>query len=260
MMEHNDRPMLLLAEPDTVRPVYRRRSRAKHLKKHKRRMLIRLAVFCLAMTVVTILMPVGGSFSFYTSSGTVETNPMAAAKFTPDVTYITDSVKNGNKADYGLSDTDIVVAAFTVSDGTGGNLSEVKLDCDVSLQLQGKVKVNIDGSTFTVVPEDQDKLNALDNLKVKMMCNISGSYTELTNNYSAPMTMAMIPVDQTKNLNGDWHFDLGNDFQSGKTVTCVIAVDTSGFTYTGSDSFTFGKPDGTPDGYQNLTVTVNQVD
>lgn len=257
MMEHNDRQMILLAEPDMEESVLHRRSRAKHLKRRRRRFGFRLGISCLTMLMVIALMSVGGTFSKYTSQSPELTIPsLKAAEFHPNVSYITNTVKNAeNKAEYGLEETDVVVAAFTVSSAVDGKISEVSLNCNVTLQLQGKVNVQIDDTNYQVLPGDREKLNALDHLKVKLLCNVNGGYQEISN--TAPSPMALIPVAQTKNLNGVWDFALNNDFQNEKVVTCVIAIDTSEFTYSGEEAFTFSKPEGMISD-ENLVVTVSQ--
>ena len=159
------------------------------------------------------------------------------------------------KQDMG-KDTDVVVAAFTVSSAVDGKISEVSLNCNVILQLQGKVNAQINpDDNYQVLPEDREKLNALDHLKVKLLCNVNGEYQEISN--TAPSPMALIPVVQIKNLNGVWDFALNNDFQTEKEVTCIIAIDTSEFTYSGEETFTFSKPDGMISD-ENLVVTVSQ--
>ena len=258
MIEYNEKKAVQPEEPDIKPSKLSRRYRPKYLKKPEKRKSLR-ALTCFALIFAALTASVAGTYAKYISP-TVEIPPFSiqAAAFVysaekyPNIQDIKD-----NKSSYGLQEKDEVLTAFTVSNAKDGKISEVSMDIDVELQLMGYTTIRFDDN-YTVVEEDKAKTDALKGLKIKLMCNADGSYKEVENNYH-PISPASFTAEQSEDLGGNWHIEMGNNIREEKTVTCVLAVDTSAFTYSGKEQFTFGKPKGMPDTYQNLSVTVNQA-
>ena len=282
MMEHNDRQMILLAEPDMEESVLHRRSRTKHLKRRRRRFGFRLGVSCLSMLVITALLSVGGTFSKYTTSGgTEEALSIQTGTFASSGEDITDTVRT-NKMTYGLADTDVVVAAFTIRNSKAGKTSVVDLNVDVNLiGLSGQytAQAQFSGSTLEFQTEEMAKnakfVSALkSSLKVGTLED--GVFTPLEqqptptaitysedNSLENPeygiMPAAFTPFPFVADCSNHWNNAFTILSTDSRTYVGIIIIDTNitdveygKLTYTGPDLLLNA-------GNQNLVVTVNQA-
>lgn len=282
MTDHNDRPMILLPKPDTVQPVLGWSHRAKHLKKRRGRKLFRLGVSCLSMLVITALLSVGGTFSKYTTSGgTEEALSIQTGTFASSGEDITDTVRT-NKTPYGLADTDVVVAAFTIRNSNAGKTSVVDLNVDVNLiGLSGQytAQAQFSGSTLEFQTEEMAKnakfVSALkSSLKVGTLED--GVFTPLEqqptptaitysedNSLENPeygiMPAAFTPFPFVADCSNHWNNAFTILSTDSRTYVGIIIIDTNitdveygKLTYTGPDLLLNA-------GNQNLVVTVNQA-
>lgn len=299
MMEHNDRQMILLAEPDMEESVLHRRSRTKHLKRRRRRFGFRLGVSCLSMLVITALLSVGGTFSKYTSqSPEIGIPSKTVGAFKNNVDFITAQVKENTSA-YSLKDTDVLVSAFKITNYSGETSSVVDLNVDVEMYLSGKYTYH-QVVTFpegypenpllrpTVEASDSNKNSTDAVYKNVNFCNGLKSYlvigkmqddtfvetNRLPNTSASPISapgisvMALPPVESdipiTIDLGATWTNFYTFTANKQEKLICLIIVDTNVTDDSGAP-IKYTGPDLTLSGNQqgndesNLTVTVSQA-
>lgn len=262
MMEHNDRPMILLAEPDTVKPVNRRHSRAQHLKKRRGRTLFRLGVSFFTMLVLTAMLPLGGTFSKYTSqSPELTIPPLTAGSFAFKATEMTKEEMGNYGNTIGLSENEILAYAFTVSNSdTSGKVSDVDMTCN--LDFRAKMNLDIMGDWKDVT---LGNLYNVVSAEIKVYLYVDGTkVTELqTDGLSAAATVDNPVIDDpmpiATYLPYPLNYYLRNSdaisFKAGQsaTHTCAIVFDVSAY------EFSSDIPVVNPDIDPTITITANQV-
>ncbi len=261
----------------------------KHLKNHRHIRAIHLLALCYLLIAAT-LMSTSVSFSKYSSSSDISVQSATVASFNSSVNELSneefEKIKNDKvtRTTYGLSDSDVVVSAFKVSNANEKGVSEVALSCDVSITLSGNVTFNVTYDSTVgdngglLYNSESDRLNfeALgtfrDNGESKFKLIVfdnstnmlNGSYNPIasksilpnsSNNVPMPIISfpTTLPVDML--FNPEWTNNIKFAANEEKSYTCIVAIDTSELKYTG-EPFTLRSPNSS----DNLTVTVNQVD
>lgn len=258
----------------------------KHLKKHRHIRAIHLFALCYLL-IAAMLMSTSGSFAKFTETSPVSVQSATVASFNYTVNQITgealEKIKTDptTRNDYGLSDSDVVVCAFEVSNADAeGNISDVALSCDVELGLTGKFTMHMVEQSDGIAeydPEDMNNYKRLGNLSdyidlvykynttshsisVKSL-DRSSNKNFVTNSDNIPMLMyagEVLEIERTINLSPKWtdviNLPLSNN---NDTITCIVKIDMEELGYTGEPiNFTALNPNDP----ENLKITVNQVD
>lgn len=286
MTENKDMPIDRTAEAETemLRPLDHRGG---NLKTHGGKKLLRAAAVCLAVTAVTAMLSVGGSFSKYKSeTGEIQLPTLQAGRFNPTVTFdgVKDKVEQ-EKQKYGLKDTDVVVDAFTVSAGD----SEVDISVDVNLHgLSGTVNLGtyefdpLSGGGTTQIPNEYlsgaTYLNSLESSLIVGTLDDGGNFTKLDKQptpvpepasapaaFDAPeydvmpvasMTMPFIVSAEYSN---EWQDAFTIPSNDTKKYVVIVVIETE-ITIEGLDGYEYKGPSVSLAGNSNnLTVTVNQA-
>lgn len=165
MIEYNEKKAVQTEEPDIKPHKLFRRYRPKYLKKPEKRKSLR-ALTCFALVFAALMASVAGTYAKYISDPvTIPSFSVEAAKFAPNVTFLSQDEINNNKSDYDLANTDVVVGAFNVSNNSNGKQSEVDLSVDVDLRLKAEnaytyhLKTDFDMSTLQQTTVFSDKYN-----------------------------------------------------------------------------------------------------
>lgn len=267
MMEHNDRQMILLAEPDMEESVLHRRSRAKHLKRRRRRFGFRLGVSCLSMLVITALLSVGGTFSKYTSrSSELRIPSLTAGSFAFEANMMTEEEQTEYQSELSLGDKQILACAFTVSNqDKNGTVCDVDMTCDLNFRCNFVVDSSKPyWKDFTI-----GSLKKLMQEELKVYLYVDGvQKAELTNelNITAPVgdtpfdfPMADPVTGYEEEMKFAMNFLLRDSdaisftFNEQTTKKCAIVIDATGYNHDEGSLLRQLPSDPT------ITITANQV-
>lgn len=281
MIEYNEKKAVQTEEPDIKLPKLFRRYRPKYLKKPEKRKSLR-ALTCFALIFAALTASVAGTYAKYISDPvTIPSFSVEAAKFACEVKDLTID----DKAKYGLTDKDVVVTAFTVSNEKNGVLSDVDLSVDVNLiGLTGSyvAQCKIAGATIEFETEQMaENVNFITKLKSKLIIyslNDDGTLNKLENQPTPISTISSsesnleIPNCDIMPIAGGysplpWYADCHNEWKEAFTISCdtthkyvgVIIIDTD-VSDDQNNKLTFAGSDLTLSaGSNNLVVTVNQA-
>lgn len=247
----------------------------KHLKKHRHIRAIHLFALCYLL-IAAMLMSTSGSFAKFTETSPVSVQSAKVASFNYDVQQI--DVKSVDKTHFNtLTDSDVMVCAFSVSNSRNGELSDVSLSCDVELELQADYDYNMiwddnadngrGGKGAYVLPAaDEENIDILYALydKLKLFVYNGSSVSEISTFkpivYNIPMSIASQPDNRPASakvyIAGQWS-DISIPHEQENLYEFLVAIDTSEMTgYTG-EPLTFASPS---QYNPNLKITINQVD
>lgn len=236
-------------------------------------------ILCCYLLVSAVLLSTSISFSKYTTSTGLIVEPAKIASFAVDVQKINKSLDD-LKSELSLSstyvkDNDVMVEAFKVSNIKNEKVSEVGMECNVSLDLETKYNVTMlkDSSSgdYIMKSDDAEKIEELQKLSAKLIVvSDDGSHRIDSVNpvkLSEPQMISepgIMPIawpddfntDIEVTIKGTWNKAFTFDDSVEKEYTCIIVFDTEGFEAIDKD-VTFSQPSTLAD---NLVVTVNQVD
>lgn len=268
MMEHNDRQMILLAEPDMEESVLHRRSRAKHLKRRRRRFGFRLGISSLTLLMVIALMSVGGTFSKYTSQSPELTIPsLTAGNFAFEANMMTKEEQTAYQSELSLKDKQILACAFTVSNqDRNGIVCDVDMTCDLNFRCNFVVDSSKPyWEDFTI-----GSLKKLMQEELKVYLYVDGvQKVELTNelNITAPVGDTPFDFPMADPVTGyDEEMKFAMNFllrdsnaisfkvsEQASTKKCAIVIDATGYNHQEGSLLRQLPSDPT------ITITANQV-
>ena len=285
MIGYNEKKAVQTEEPDIklhklfriYRPKYE-----KSPKKSKKRKSLR-ALSCFALVFAALMASAVGTYAKYISpTVTVEPFSVNAAQFACEVKEF--DFSKIDKSQYNLKDTDVIVAAFTVSNEKNGKHSEVDLSVDVALTLQGTYNApgtwDEDNYSWTCDPKVSENIDFCKALKSELIIGYSDngnfvklpqkasqaqsvSSNDIANSTHDPMPMSTIPREMEQKIEASNYWTNVFDISANdhKEYICFIIINTDvekngkKLKFTGND-ITLQSPGNIPN---NLIVTVNQA-